>query len=76
MTREDLLAGLSELLETDFPLTGSEELDGLGNWDSVAVMSFMAMADEGGGVTLAPKDIYGCKTVEDLLSLVRGGAGL
>ena len=76
MTREELLAGLSELLETDSPLTGSEELDGLDSWDSVAVVSFMAMADDRCGVTLAPKAIYACNTVDDLLELVCGRAGL
>jgi acyl carrier protein len=71
MTRDEFLVALSELLETDSPLTGSEELSGLGSWDSLAVISFMAMVDDKWGVTLAPNDIYACKKVDDLVALVR-----
>lgn len=70
MTRDELLVALSELLEPDSPLTGSEELSGLGSWDSLAVMDLMAMIDDKWGVTLAPKDIYACETVDDLVALV------
>jgi len=70
MKRDELLADLGELLETDSPLTGSEELATLGNWDSLAVMSFMAMIDDKYGMTLSPKDIYASKTVNDLLDLL------
>ena len=57
MARDELLVAISELLETDSTLTGAEELSGLGSWDSVAVISFMAMVDDKWGVTLAPKSI-------------------
>ncbi|MEP6716757.1 MAG: acyl carrier protein [Terriglobia bacterium] len=70
MAREEFLAVLSELLETDSPLTGADELGGLFGWDSLAVISFMAIADERWGVTLAPKNISACKTVDDLAALV------
>jgi acyl carrier protein len=70
MRRDDFLVALSELLETDSPLTGSEELSGFGSWDSVAVISFMAMVDDKWGVTLAPKNINACKTVDDLAALL------
>jgi acyl carrier protein len=71
MTRNEILFELSGLLETNTPLDGSEALSGLGNWDSLAVMSLMAMVDDKWGVTLAPKDIYKCATVDDLVALVR-----
>ena len=71
MTRDEFLVALRELLETDLTLIGSEELSGFGSWDSVAVMSFMAMVDDKWGMTLAPKSIYACKTVDDLAALVR-----
>jgi acyl carrier protein len=71
MTRNEIMFELSELLETDTPLNGSEVLSGLGEWDSLAVLSLMAMVDDKWGVTLAPKDIYTCTTVDDLVALVR-----
>ena len=70
MTRAELLVGLTELLETNLPLTGIEELSSLGNWDSMAVISLMAMADDRCGVTLAPRKINSCKTVNDLVELL------
>jgi acyl carrier protein len=70
MARDELLVAISELLETDSTLTGAEELSGLGSWDSVAVISFMAMVDDKWGVTLAPKSISACKTVGDLAALL------
>jgi acyl carrier protein len=74
MTREELLVGLNELLEIDHPLTGSEELAGLGTWDSMAVIGFMGLVDEASGVTLAPSAIESCKTVNDLIELALGRA--
>jgi acyl carrier protein len=74
MTREELLVGLNELLETDQPLTGHEELSGLGTWDSMAVIGFMSLVDEARGVTLAPSAIDSCKTVNDLVELALGRA--
>ena len=72
MKREEVLATLSELLETDSPLTGPERLSDLANWDSLAVMSFMGLADARFGVTCAPADINASKTVDDLMRLVCG----
>ena len=70
MDREEFLTSLRELLETDSPLTGSEELSSFGSWDSMAVISFMAVVDDKWGITLSPKKISGCKTIEDLLALL------
>ncbi len=73
MTHDEFLGELGELLEADSPLTGPEELSSLGSWDSVAVISVMAMVDEKSGVTLDPKKIYACNTVDDLFALVSLG---
>ncbi len=70
MTREELLVELTEVLETDVPLAGTEELASLDNWDSMAVISLMSMADDRCGVNIAPKKINRCKTVNDLVELV------
>ena len=74
MTRKELLVGLTELLETNRPLTGSEELSSLDNWDSMAVISFMSMADDKCGVTLSPNKVNSCTTVNELVELVLGPA--
>jgi acyl carrier protein len=70
MTKQDLLAKLGDLLERDEALSGQEALESLDGWDSTAVISFMAMADEDFGVTLSPKDIVASRTVDDLAALL------
>jgi acyl carrier protein len=70
LTRQQFLNHLGELLETDAPLTGAERLQDLEAWDSLAAISFMAMADEECGVKVAPKDLARCATVDDLAALV------
>jgi acyl carrier protein len=72
MTKEDFLTKLAEMLELDGALSGEETLADLEAWDSMAVLSFMAMADSEAGKTLAPADIAKAKSVADLYALVAG----
>ena len=73
MTRQSFLERLGELVEVEEPLNGAEKLADLEAWDSMAALSFMALADETCGVRVAPKDIPGCITVNDLVALVSAG---
>ncbi len=52
-------------------VSGGQRLEELENWDSVAVLSFIAMADRDYGVRLSPKALAAARTVDDLLRLVR-----
>ncbi|BDC52867.1 hypothetical protein F183_A51820 [Bryobacterales bacterium F-183] len=70
MTSNQILLDLGELLESEQPLDGSEELASLENWDSMAVIAFIAFADDKCGKSLVAKDINACKTVGDLVNLV------
>ncbi len=71
MTRRDFLLLLDDLLELDpGTLQGSEELDSLDGWDSLAVVSFLAMVDQHLGAAVPPKAIQESETIEDLVSLV------
>lgn len=69
MTRQQFLQELCEVIDTEVPLTGVETLKDL-KWDSLAAVSFIALADEACGVNVAPRDIAGCNTVDDLVALV------
>jgi acyl carrier protein len=40
-------------------------------WDSVAVLGFIAMADEEYHAIIPPNRIPGCRTVDDLAGLIR-----
>jgi acyl carrier protein len=73
LTRQQFLDQLGELLEADSPLTGAERLQNLAAWDSLAAISFMAMADAECSMKVAPKDLAGCMTVDDLTALVSAG---
>ncbi|MCC6340906.1 MAG: acyl carrier protein [Bryobacterales bacterium] len=75
MSREELLRSLDQMIELPAgTLQGSELLDDLELWDSVAMMTFMAAADEHCGVKLSPRDFTKCSTVDDLIRLALGNA--
>jgi acyl carrier protein len=52
-------------------LEGNKLLCEIEEWDSLAVLSFLAMADSHAGVVLSGEAVAGCSTVDDLYSLVR-----
>ncbi len=69
-SRKEFLAYLYEILELrSGTLTGAESLADLATWDSLAMMSFIALASDSNGVTVAPRKIAGCTSVADLLQL-------
>jgi len=51
-------------------LQGAEALEGLEGWDSVAVITFIALADSEYGVMAPPKEIAACRTVSSLADLI------
>ncbi len=71
MTRSDFLRKFETVLDRPpaTPLSGSETCADLG-WDSLAVLTYIAMVHRELGVTLAPEKIYACQTVSDLVELV------
>lgn len=76
MTKTDFLVEIANILEESDPgvLTGKERLAELPAWDSLAVLSFMALARERFHIALSPKDILGCTTVEDLFEITVSSA--
>ncbi len=65
------IKGLAEQLEvdksevnTDFPLAGDV-------WDSVVVLSTVALIDEYYGITVSGEDLENCETVGQVLALIR-----
>ena len=70
MTSQDLLLEVDKILDLrPGTLRGHEKLDELGNWDSTALISFVALAEGHNGVQISPVQIVGCSTVADLLRL-------
>jgi acyl carrier protein len=71
MTRQEFLAALDNLLELPAgTLTGSESLEDLENWNSLAMVEYIALADSN-SVKLSPRQIRDCETVDDLARLAK-----
>jgi len=68
----DQLADMVEL--PPGTLTGEEKLADLDGWNSIALMSFIAFADEHFGKNLSPRQFTTCNTVTDLGKLLGVGA--
>ena len=72
MTREEFLAELDELVElAPGTLKGPEELNQLDQWNSMAMVGFMALAETCNGTKVGPKQIAACLTVDDLLMVAK-----
>jgi len=71
VNKQAFLNEIEEIFELDKNvLTGSETLEELGEWDSLAVMGFIAMVDENFEVILEAERIMSSVTVDDLIALV------
>jgi acyl carrier protein len=65
---------LEELLEAaPGSLNENQRLDEVG-WDSLALVGFLAAADEEYGCAVAPREIRACKTLGELRRLVESSA--
>ena len=53
-------------------VTGGEELDSICIWNSMALLSIIAMADELFQLEIDPTQLKKCKTPLDLVSLCKG----
>ena len=61
---------MDELLElSPGTLKGDEALKNFELWDSVALISFMVTIKENYGIIVAPKEVWACATVNDLMAL-------
>ncbi|HYP06189.1 MAG TPA: phosphopantetheine-binding protein [Bryobacteraceae bacterium] len=75
MNIADFLRNFEELLElAPETLTGTETLDELETWDSLAIIGFLAMADDRYGARLTGGRISACESVQDLFELVQSAA--
>ncbi|GGP38867.1 hypothetical protein GCM10009347_03440 [Shewanella algicola] len=71
MNRQEFLNNLEEILELDDnTLKGDEVLMELEQWDSLAFLSVIAMADEYFDIIIQGDKLEEIKTVADLITLV------
>jgi acyl carrier protein len=71
MKTAEFLALLDDMLELDpGTLTGSEQLSDIPEWDSLAVISFIALVDEQFNTILEGEKLAEAKSVRDLIALL------
>ncbi|MEI6491218.1 MAG: acyl carrier protein [Verrucomicrobiota bacterium] len=69
-TPEQFYRDLEEMLELDpGTIKGDESLDTL-NWDSMAVVMFIALADKNHGVAVSAGDVRKAASVADLFAIL------
>lgn len=70
MNAKDFLLALDEMLElAPGTLTGAETLESLDDWDSLAVISFIALVDEKLNLVVEGAKLAEARTVADLLAV-------
>jgi acyl carrier protein len=68
MTNKEKLNQLEELLDIEYDtLTENTELDQISEWDSMAVISIIAMFDEIYGKVVTPAQVKKFKTIKDIM---------
>jgi acyl carrier protein len=70
MDRQAFYRQLDEILECDTAITGATLLKEQEGWNSMAVISLIAMVDNEYALTLPPLSIVECQTADDLAALV------
>jgi hypothetical protein len=72
MTRTEFLSEMDAILELPAgKLTGAEKLEDLEQWNSTAMLGFIALADTNNGMSISPRQIVNCTTINDLLAVAR-----
>lgn len=72
MNKDEFLLQMDEILGLPIgTIRGHERLEELENWDSTALVSFIALADTASGVDIPLEQIVNCSTVADLVRLAQ-----
>jgi acyl carrier protein len=72
MDEQAILSEIESLLDAEpHSIQPQNELKNLRKWDSLAVISFMSVADEKFGALISPRDLEKAMYVADLVSLVK-----
>ncbi len=70
MTRDEFLLELAELLEIDEVLHIDTSLQDMEEFDSLAIMSLIALIDDNFDMTVSGEKLGECGTVTDLIALI------
>jgi len=71
MNKSEFIKQIADILEiSPDNLTGSEILEEIGNWDSLSIISFVAMVDDELKKIVDPEKLKEAQTINDLIELV------
>ena len=68
---EQFIERMIDVMDIEEEVTADTVLEDLEEWDSLSLVSFMAMANSEYGKRIAPADVKMAKTVADLYELVK-----
>lgn len=71
LTMEQFLEKMADILDCEQEVTMETVLADLEEWDSLSLVSFMAMANAAYGKKVSPADVRMAKTIADLYDLVK-----
>lgn len=68
---ENFIEKLVDVLDTEEEIKETTVLADLDEWDSLSLVSFIAMANAGYGKRVTPADVKAAETVQDLYDMVK-----
>lgn len=71
MTEEIFLEKMTEILDAEDEVTMATELDSLEKWDSLSVVSYVAMANAACGRKIEVKKVREAVTLQDLYDMLQ-----
>ena len=71
MTEEIFLEKMTEILDAEDEVTMTTELDSLEEWDSLSVVSYVAMANAACGRKIEVKKVRDAVTLQDLYDMLQ-----
>ena len=71
MTEELFLEKMTDILDAEEDITMETQLDDIEEWDSLSVVSYVAMANTFCGKKVNVKDVREAETIQDLYNLLK-----
>ena len=68
---DKFLGKMRDLLDTDTEINMDTKLSNLEEWDSLSIVSFLAMANASYGKKIKKENLKSAKTISDLYNLVK-----
>jgi len=62
--------GMSDIFEVELTEISEEYILNENNWDSLAIISTIALVDNCYGLILSGNDLYNCKNIGDIIKLI------